>query len=141
MIDSLEIETYVTILSSDTFHFNPISTEGGSGTNQADKIWSLDHIEQVYKEKQKWVDEEFQPKWDMLQSSKNEHLTFFTLYLQLTEMRDELIELDPMLPPEFLPGRWIGTQVLHSIDSYRNLLIESIPKNSPYYPYIINTST
>lgn len=140
IIDSLEIENYVTILSSDTFHFNAISTEGGSGSNQARTIWNLDQIEQAYQEKQKWLEDEFKLKWDLLQFSKNEPLTLLTHYLQLTEMRDELIELDPMLPPEFLPGRWIGTQVIHSINHYIHFLIELMPKNSPYYPYMLNPS-
>ncbi|MFA9456877.1 PaaX family transcriptional regulator C-terminal domain-containing protein [Halalkalibacter sp. AB-rgal2] len=133
IIDSLEIENYVTILSSDTFHFNSISPEGGSGSNQASKIWNLNQIEQAYIEKQQYLKQTY-PCKDSLVS--NEPSTLLSHYLLLTEMRNELIEIDPMLPPEFLPGSWIGTHVLHSIDSSILSLIKQMPKNSPYYRYM-----
>ncbi|GAE32594.1 PaaX family transcriptional regulator C-terminal domain-containing protein [Halalkalibacter hemicellulosilyticus] len=132
LIDSLEIENYVTILSSDTFHFNSISPEGGSGTNQASKIWNLTEIEQAYKEKQKWLEQQYHDSLDL-----NEPSTLLSNYLQLTEIRDALIEIDPMLPPQFLPGSWIGTHVLHSIDLSILSLIKRMPKSSSYYQYMI----
>ena len=130
-IDTLEIEDYVTITQSGEFLFNKISDEGFSGANAARKLWDLDKISLMYEEKSKLVNES---KHDILRLTKKPNSDYQILlshFLRLTSIKDELINKDPMLPPDFLPGNWIGVDVLAAIEDQLNKLT-SLLQTSEY---------
>ncbi|MFK3938035.1 PaaX family transcriptional regulator C-terminal domain-containing protein [Alkalihalobacillus sp. NPDC078783] len=50
--------------------------------------------------------------------------------LKLTTIKEELLDRDPMLPPDFLPGSWIGGDVLALIDDQLNTLTSLLQASS-----------
>lgn len=132
VIDMLEIEDYVTITVCEEFLFNKISPEGSSGANKASRIWDIEELNRYYKKKLHWLETcKSDLHYEITNPDKN-FLSMFTHYLLLKELKDDLFERDPMLPPEFLPGNWAGTTVLHTIDGQLKIL-ENVLAESPYY--------
>lgn len=137
LVDSLEIEDFITIISSEEFILNGIVHEGMAGPNTAEGIWDLEGINDHYKATQTWLENEYIRELDYLVTDeKREPLQVFTKFLTLKKVRDELISADPMLPAEFLPGNWLGTVVLFSIDKLIQTLIDLIPDNSYYSSFV-----
>ncbi|MED4456228.1 PaaX family transcriptional regulator C-terminal domain-containing protein [Metabacillus fastidiosus] len=137
MIDSLEIESYVTMLASSEFILNKISSEGSSGTNKASEIWNLEKINTLYKEKLDWFEQEFEPAINQLLKDKNpDILKIFTGYLRLGETINDLLLIDPMLPPEFSPKSWMGTNILDKFNKFHQSLANLIPKDSFYHVFL-----
>ena len=130
-IDSLEIEDYVTILQSKDFLFNKINHEGFSGPNAVRKVWDLDKITLIYTEKSKIVKETKNEILILINMPDIDYLMLISHFLRLTSIKEELINKDPMLPPEFLPGNWIGGDVLAFIEEQLNTLT-SILQTSKY---------
>ncbi|TSB45918.1 PaaX family transcriptional regulator C-terminal domain-containing protein [Alkalicoccobacillus porphyridii] len=121
-IDTLEIEEYITIIQSEEFLFNKISYEGFSGANAARRVWDLDNISLMYKDKSKVVDKSKHDIIKLINTSNVDYQLLLSHYLRLTIVKEELINNDPMLPPDFLPGNWIGGDVLDSIEHQLNKL-------------------
>ncbi|UFT99937.1 hypothetical protein KO561_02945 [Radiobacillus kanasensis] len=137
LIDSLEIEDYITIISSNEFLINGIDPEGEPGPNKASSIWNLEEINTYYKNRQMWLENEYKPIFNKLIKDKNrDPLQVFTNFLTLKEIMDDLIIADPMLPAEFLPSSWLGTTVLFSLDKLMRSLVALIPENSYYYSFV-----
>lgn len=137
IIDSLEIEEYVTILASNEFILNDISTEGYPGMNKATKIWDIEKINDVYKEKLNWFKHDFEPTIvELLNGQNKDPLKIFSNYLQISEAINELLSIDPMLPPEFLPMSCIGTNVLSEFYRSHHSLATLIPKDCFYYKFV-----
>ncbi|MBB4824785.1 phenylacetic acid degradation operon negative regulatory protein [Sporosarcina luteola] len=137
LVDSLEIEDYITIISSNEFLLNGINPEGSSGPNSARSIWDLEEINTNYKNIQTWLETEYITKFNSLIKDKNrDSLQIFTNFLLLKEIRDDLLLADPMLPAEFLPGSWLGTSVLFSIDKHIQTLVALLPENSYYSSFV-----
>ncbi|MFB5087009.1 PaaX family transcriptional regulator C-terminal domain-containing protein [Psychrobacillus sp. PGGUH221] len=137
LIDSLEIEDYITIISSNEFLLNGIDPEGRAGPNNARTLWNLEEINTNYKNIQIWLENEYKTKFHSLIKDRDRNpLQVFTNFLTLKEIRDDLIMADPMLPAEFLPGSWLGTTVLFSIDKLIQTLVALIPENSYYSSFV-----
>ncbi|KYG33344.1 PaaX family transcriptional regulator C-terminal domain-containing protein [Alkalihalobacillus trypoxylicola] len=136
LIDSLEIENYITILMGDTFILNPINPEGTPGPNSAEKIWNLPSIADIYVEKKAWLDEHYSLHNQLAIKPSSNLLTTFAQFLLLKELRDELITKDPMLPPEFLPGSWIGTKVLFEIENLLHSFAKILEKDGDYSVFV-----
>ncbi|TDQ40878.1 PaaX family transcriptional regulator C-terminal domain-containing protein [Aureibacillus halotolerans] len=137
LIDSLEIEDYVTIISSNEFLLNGIDPEGRAGPNNARSLWNLEEINTTYKNIKIWIEKEYTPEFNRLVENKNrDTLHVFTNFLTLKEIRDDLLLADPMLPAEFLPGSWLGTTVLFSLDKFIQTLADLIPKDSYYSSFV-----
>lgn len=137
LIDSLELEDYITIISSKEFLLNGIVPEGRAGPNTASSLWNLEEINTNYKNIQIWLENEYKTKFNSLIKDNNRNpLQVFTNFLTLKEKRDELLIADPMLPAEFLPGSWLGTTVLFSIDKLIQTLVDLIPENSYYSSFV-----
>jgi phenylacetic acid degradation operon negative regulatory protein len=135
-IDLLEIEDYVTITVSQEFLLNKISPEGSPGPNSARAIWDIEELNHYYKEKQIWL-EKYKSEFNhLITDPGRDILSIFTHYLSLRELRDDLIERDPMLPPEFLPGSWVGTTVLYTIDYQLELLGNLLSENPDYSAFV-----
>jgi phenylacetic acid degradation operon negative regulatory protein len=41
-----------------------------------------------------------------------------------------------MLPPEFLPGNWLGVKLLNELNLIKTSLIDLIPMDSDFYQFI-----
>lgn len=137
LIDSLEMEDYITIISSNEFLLNGIDPEGRTGPNNARALWNLEEINTNYEHIQTWLESEYKPKFNRLINDKNRNpLQVFTNFLILKKVRDDLITADPMLPAEFLPGSWQGTIVLFQIDKLIQTLIAFIPADSYYSSFV-----
>ncbi|MGM0939896.1 MAG: PaaX family transcriptional regulator C-terminal domain-containing protein [Bacillota bacterium] len=141
LVDSLEIEDYITIISSHEFLLNGIAPEGRSGPNKSSSIWNLEEINTNYKNLQIWLENEYKPRINNLINDKSrDPLQVFTNFLTIKGIRDDLIIADPMLPAEFLPVSWLGTTVLFSIDKLIQTLVALIPENSYYYSFVADIS-
>lgn len=137
LIDTLEIENYVTLLSSNEFILNGVSVEGSSGIFRADTIWELDKIHELYEKKHNWFLHDFKHKVSSYNKGDQLHpLHVFIHYLELIEVIHELLIVDPMLPPDYLPGNWIGAKVLAEFQSCSNTLAKLIPPESFYYQFV-----
>ncbi|WP_121661008.1 PaaX family transcriptional regulator C-terminal domain-containing protein [Metabacillus litoralis] len=137
MIDTLEIEEYVTILVSDEFLLNKVHNQGAKGPNEAARIWDLERIHNIYIEKLDWIKNEYEPKLHpYLKGNLQDPLKLFIFYLEIQEVLDVLLEEDPMLPPEFLPTSWLGTRALAHITKIQASLVNLIPNDSFYYQFL-----
>ncbi|WP_075983133.1 MULTISPECIES: PaaX family transcriptional regulator C-terminal domain-containing protein [Bacillaceae] len=137
IIDTLEIEDYVTILASNEFLLNKISKDGEKGANKALEIWKIEELNNIYKEKFERF--EMERKSDINKLLNNQHpddLIAFSYYLEICKLINELLDIDPMLPPEFLPGSWGGTKVLSELNRLYKLIANIIPKESIYYIFV-----
>jgi phenylacetic acid degradation operon negative regulatory protein len=137
IIDSLEIEEYVTILSSDDFIMNKISRDGSNANNQASRIWNLREVNDLYQAKLEFYKTSLEPEIAELVSKKTQdYLQLFICYLKVNTLKNELLENDPMLPPEFLPGNWMGTHVLSTLSHATEKIKRLIPESSIYYKFL-----
>ncbi|MEN0642362.1 PaaX family transcriptional regulator C-terminal domain-containing protein [Alkalicoccobacillus gibsonii] len=121
-IDTLELENYVTIVRSDDFLFNKITEEGFTGPNAVRRIWNLDHISSMYTEQLKIVQDLKHNITDLMKESTGNYQNLISHLLKLTTIKEKLLEKDPMLPPDFLPGSWTGGDVLALIEDQLNKL-------------------
>ncbi|WP_307344872.1 PaaX family transcriptional regulator C-terminal domain-containing protein [Metabacillus malikii] len=116
VIDTLEIEDFVTILTSQEFLLNNISTDGEKGANKASEIWKIEEINTKYQQRFEQFKTELKPVVDkLIQTEAPDELTITAYYLEIEKMINELLDIDPMLPPEFLPGSWTGTKILSEL--------------------------
>lgn len=137
IIDSLEIEEYITILSSDEFIMNKISREGSNANNQASKIWNLKEINDLYQANLELYKTSLEPQIAELVNKKSQdYLQLFICYLKVATLKNELLDNDPMLPPEFLPGNWMGTHVLSTMSHANEKIKRLIPESSIYYKFL-----
>ncbi|MRX74349.1 hypothetical protein GJU40_19710 [Bacillus lacus] len=136
LIDSLELEEYVTITVSQEFLYNKISPEGLPGPNSASAIWDIEGIKQCYMDKQIWLENYKSELNQLINDPQRDILSVFTHYLALMELKDDLLERDPMLPPEFLPGSWVGTSVLSTIDLQLGILGDLLSVNPDYSAFV-----
>ncbi|MCM3364020.1 PaaX family transcriptional regulator C-terminal domain-containing protein [Niallia sp. HCP3S3_B10] len=137
IIDTLEIEDFVTILASNEFLLNKISKEGEKGANKALEIWNIEELNNIYKEKFDQFENEFKSGINNLITNQYpDDLTVFIYYLEVGKIINELMDIDPMLPPEFLPGSWVGTKVLSELNRLYKLLASIIPKESFYSNFV-----
>ncbi|MGX6444017.1 PaaX family transcriptional regulator C-terminal domain-containing protein [Neobacillus sp. K501] len=137
IIDSLEIEEYVTILSSDDFIMNKISRDGSNANNQASRIWNLREVNDLYQEKLEFYKTTSEPHIAEFVSKKSQdYLQLFICYLKVDTLKNELLEKDPMLPPEFLPGNWMGTHVLSTLSHASEKIKRLIPESSIYFKFL-----
>lgn len=137
IIDTLEIEEYVTILSSDEFIMNKISRDGSNAHNQASRIWNLREINELYQAKLEFYNTSLEPQIAELVIKKSQdYLPLFICYLEIDTLKNELLEHDPMLPPEFLPGNWMGTHVLSTLSHASEKIKRLIPDSSIYYKFL-----
>lgn len=137
LIDTLEIEEYVTVISSNEFLLNGIVPEGIGGPNNARSLWDLEGINNNYKNAQLWFENEYKTTFNELIKDKNRSpIQVFTSFLTLKKVRDDLIIEDPILPAEFLPGNWLGTIILFSIDKLIETLVQLIPEDSYYFSFV-----
>ncbi|WP_139365736.1 hypothetical protein [Shouchella patagoniensis] len=51
-------------------------------------------------------------------------------------MKDELLHSDPMLPPEFLPGDWLGIDVLDTLTHQLTRLSALLGNDDAYVDFI-----
>ncbi len=135
-IDLLEIEEYVTITVSQEFLLNKISPEGSPGPNSARAIWDIEELNHYYQEKQIWLEKYKADLANLIKDPERDTLSIFAHYLSLRELREELIERDPMLPPEFLPSSWVGTTVLYTIDYQLDLLGNLLSEDPDYSAFV-----
>ncbi|KHF38216.1 PaaX family transcriptional regulator C-terminal domain-containing protein [Halalkalibacter okhensis] len=136
LIDLLELEDHVTITVSQEFLLNKISPEGSPGPNRASAIWNLEEINQYYLDKQLWLEKYKSEFNQLINDPDRDILSVFTHYLSLMEVKDDLLEKDPMLPPEFLPGSWVGTSVLSTVDYQLGLLGNLLSENPDYSAFV-----
>ncbi|WP_121661502.1 PaaX family transcriptional regulator C-terminal domain-containing protein [Metabacillus litoralis] len=137
LIDSLEIEEYVTILSSSEILLNGVESEGGSGPKKPKILWDLEKINKDYEFTHVKIENQYKPLVNSLTHDINpDELQIFIMLLSLKDVRDNLITRDPMLPAEFLPGSWLGTSVLFSIEDLIQSLVKLIPESSYYYSFV-----
>ncbi|WYP27215.1 PaaX family transcriptional regulator C-terminal domain-containing protein [Alkalihalobacillus sp. FSL W8-0930] len=129
-IDTLEIENYVTIVRSNDFLFNKITEEGFSGANSIRRVWDLDHISSMYSEQLKLVNN---LKDELINFTSQSHVDdqfLISQLLKLTTIKEELLDKDPMLPPDFLPGSWMGGDVLALIEDLLHTLTSLLQANN-----------
>ncbi|MFT4416774.1 PaaX family transcriptional regulator C-terminal domain-containing protein [Fredinandcohnia humi] len=137
LIDSLEIEEFVTILTTKNFIVNKIGSAGSAKINYPSNIWNLDEINLNYKKKFEYYKKEIEPSINkLIQQDNIDALQIFIHYLEVSDLIHELLEKDPMLPPEFLPPSWIGTNVLSTLYKIVGKLKPLIPKESIYSRFI-----
>lgn len=137
IVDTLEIEEYVTILATDEFILNNIRHEGSNGTNQASEIWDLKAINERYKEMLDLFQAQIAPEIsNLISENSQDYLQLFAYYLQVNDIKSELLEKDPMLPPEFLPQNWVGTNVLSTLTNASEKIKNLIPSSSVYFPFL-----
>jgi phenylacetic acid degradation operon negative regulatory protein len=136
LIDSLEIEEYVTISVIEKFLLNPIRNAGARGANEAARIWDLEQSNDTYRQKYNWFTTEFEPQLQvLLGQNQNEPLKVFIRYMEISEAIVEVLSLDPMLPPQFLPSDWLGTKVLAAFKEAQLALASQIPAHSFYHQF------
>ncbi|MBW7476380.1 hypothetical protein K0T92_16730 [Paenibacillus oenotherae] len=125
---NLELQSNITQMKGSFQHF-AITRE------LAAKMWNLDNIRAIQKEKILWFYNEYMPAVEKLKEEGNA-LQLFIRYLELGESMSEYIILDPMLPAELLPPDWQGQQVLELF--YRNFstLYHCIPEDAYYYAFM-----
>ncbi|KMK76082.1 PaaX family transcriptional regulator C-terminal domain-containing protein [Alkalihalobacillus pseudalcaliphilus] len=138
IIDTLEIEEYLTISISQEFILNKISAEGISSSNSVRRLWNIDEIHNKYEEKQIWLEENQKLINTSIYEKQQYHSLLFSRYLSLIVLQEEFINQDPMLPPEFLPGNWLGTKVLHDIDQQITYIEKILSTDNYYSLYISN---
>lgn len=138
LIDSLEIEEYITISVIEKFLLNPIRNSGARGANEAARIWDLEQSNGTYRQKYHWFKSEFEPQLKVFLSQKQtDPLQVFIRYLEISETIHEVLSLDPMLPPQFLPSDWLGTKVLASFKEAQSTLAGLIPAQSFYDQFMV----
>lgn len=124
-VRKLDLEENVTLFQGETQH-------GDITPQKVRRIWDLEKVITIYKNKWNWFSKEFQPfMYQTLETSKNP-LDLFLLYLQLGEAVSELYMIDPMLPKELLPSSWEPKSILKELINNTSLISQAIPDNSPY---------
>ncbi|MFB5676669.1 PaaX family transcriptional regulator C-terminal domain-containing protein [Paenibacillus terreus] len=132
LVDSLGLSGCVTFVSG--------RMEIGSITPQlAEKIWQLEKVDTLYRDKWRWYQTEFEPLLQRAGGQEDSPLELFLLYLSLGEAVSDLFLLDPMLPAELLPPEWEEhhDRLEQMIEAYRQLA-GRIPGDSLYAPFAVN---
>ncbi|PMC37485.1 hypothetical protein CJ195_12095 [Bacillus sp. UMB0899] len=131
LLDNLELEDYVTIITSQNFIINRVNV------NIAAKIWNIEEKNKLYQTKFDWYTTEIGPKINnFIHGNTSDLLEIFLIYLLVIDTIDELLTLDPMLPPEILPGNWLGPKVLSTLYKAKQTLAKLIPTDSIYHEFI-----
>ncbi|MDZ5474084.1 PaaX family transcriptional regulator C-terminal domain-containing protein [Bacillus sp. 31A1R] len=137
LIDTLEIDPYVTMLVTNQFILNDIGTIGSRGTNISTNIWNINEIDLLYKERLEWFYNEIEPKVDKYTKDPSRHsLELFICYLKMIEAMDDLLTLDPMLPPQFVPPNWVGTIAISTFEKTLVKIKNNIDNDSAYSPFL-----
>lgn len=129
LTESYEITDNVTMFEA-KFLLNDITRES------AYRIWNLESLMLLYKEKWEWFQDAFIPLTETLIENNEEPLKTFVQFLHLGEVISELFLHDPMLPDELLPMDWSGKKMLHEMYSYNNKLMERVQLDSYYGKFV-----
>ena len=129
LVDQLELQPHVTQIRGALQPFT-LTRE------QAGRLWDLDKVRSAQEQKWEW----FQQTW--LQEVKRniasgDALQLFIRYLELGEEMGELVILDPMLPPDFLPEGWRGSEMLGTFYTHFSSLHRDVPKEEYFYPLMV----
>lgn len=116
IIDELEIEDFVTITLSPEFLLNNIRADSFTGPNTAKKIWKLTDLQSHYENQLPFLNESRQLLDHLSKDIGKTNLFILAQYLTIYALKEELLNRDPMLPPEFLPSNWQGIYVLKEMD-------------------------
>lgn len=126
---SYDIVNNVTLCKAE-FLCNEINRE------KAYKIWNLESLMLLYREKWKWFKETFIPSTEAFILNEEDPLKIFVQFLHLGEVISEIFLHDPMLPDELLPADWQGKRMLHEMYSYNHKLVERIQLDSYYAKFV-----
>lgn len=113
------------------FLFNQITVE------DANKIWSINELNELYRKKYKWFQSEFKSHLDEISTNEiNKDLLLFIKFLELGEVISELSLNDPMLPIELMPKNWIGKSCFEELNSFLYFIANSIDRTSKYFTFV-----